>query len=96
MTRLVDRLRARAAERFVGREAELALVRESLALDPPPVAVFFVHGPGGVGKTSLLERVRALAASHGIDSLRLDARDIEPAPHGFLSALGAALGLAAG
>ncbi|NRF70753.1 ATP-binding protein [Aquincola sp. S2] len=96
MTRLIDRLRARAAERFVGRESELALVRESLALDPPRVAVFFVHGPGGVGKTSLLERVRALAASHGIDSLRLDARDIEPAPHGVLSALGAALGLAAG
>ncbi|HEY0856106.1 MAG TPA: hypothetical protein VGE16_03570, partial [Albitalea sp.] len=96
MTRLVDRLRARAAERFVGRETELALMRESLATDPPPVAVFFVHGPGGVGKTSLLERVRALAASHGIDSLRLDARDIEPAPHGMLRALGAALGLADG
>ena len=96
MTRLVDRLRARAAERFVGRETELALMRESLALDPPPVAVFFVHGPGGVGKTSLLERVRALAASHGIDSLRLDARDMEPAPHGVLNALGAALGLGAG
>lgn len=95
MTRLVDRLRARAAERFVGRETELALIRESLLLDPPPVAVFFVHGPGGVGKTSLLERVRALAASHGIDSLRLDGRDVEPAPHGVLGALGAAMGLAA-
>lgn len=96
MARLVDRLRSRAAERFVGREAELALIDESLAVDPPPVPVFIVHGPGGIGKTSLLERVRASAAAHGVDSLRLDARDIEPTPQGLLRALGAALGLAPG
>jgi hypothetical protein len=93
MGRLVDRLRARAAERFVGRETELALVDQALAVDPPPVAVFVLHGPGGVGKTSLLERLRALAAAQGMDSLRLDARDIEPTPAGVLRALGLALGL---
>ncbi len=94
MDRLVDRLRSRAAQRFVGREGELAQIGESFALDPPPVAVFIVHGPGGIGKTSLLERVRVLVASLRIDSLRLDARDIEPSAHGLLRALGAALGLA--
>ena len=94
MDRLVDRLRSRAAQHFVGRATELALLDQSLATEPPPVPVFVVHGPGGVGKTSLLERARALAASHGIDSLRLDARDIEPTPAGFLRALGGALGLA--
>ncbi|HEX2541304.1 MAG TPA: hypothetical protein VHM00_09515 [Caldimonas sp.] len=94
MDRLVDRLRSRAAQHFVGRTTELALLDQSLAIDPPPVPVFVVHGPGGVGKTSLLERVRALAASHGIDSLRLDARDIEPTPPGVLRALGRAFGLA--
>jgi hypothetical protein len=93
VTRLVDRLRARAAERFVGRAAELALIGQSLSAEPPPVAVFVVHGPGGVGKTSLLERVRGLAAEHGIDSLRLDARDVEPTAAGLLRALGAALGV---
>ena len=94
MDRLVDRLRSRAAQHFVGRTTELALLDQSLGVDPPPVSVFVVHGPGGVGKTSLLERARSLAAAHGIDSLRLDARDIEPTPPGFLRALGAALGLA--
>src|SRR5688500_17132626 len=93
MARLVDRLRARAAERFVGRETELWLIGASLGADPPPVAVFVVHGPGGVGKTSLLERARALAASHGMDSLRLDARDVEPTAPGIVRALGTALGL---
>src|SRR5688500_10927846 len=93
MARLVDRLRARAAERFVGRETELGLIGASLGTEPPPVAVFVVHGPGGVGKTSLLERARALAASHGLDSLRLDARDVEPTAPGVVRALGKALGL---
>lgn len=90
MGRLLDQLRARAAERFVGREAELALIEQSFACDPPAIPVFFVHGPGGIGKTSLLERVCAAAAAHGLDSLRLDARDIEPSPQGVLRALGAA------
>jgi hypothetical protein len=94
MNRLVDRLRDRAAERFVGRRAELALIGASLAADPPQIPVFVVHGPGGVGKTTLLEQARRLAAAQGIDSLRLDARDIEPTPHGLLRALGAAQGLA--
>lgn len=94
MDRLVDRLRLRAAQRFVGRHAELALIDEALAVEPPPVSLFLVHGPGGVGKTSLLERARSLAAGHGIDTLRLDARDIEPTAPGLLRALGTALGLA--
>lgn len=94
MDRLLDRLQLRAAERFVGRERELSLIGSALDEDPPGVFVFVVHGPGGVGKTSLLEQVRRLAAAKGIPSLRLDARDFEPTPHGFLRAFGAALGLA--
>jgi hypothetical protein len=94
MDRLVDRLRTRAAQRFVGRHAELALIDESLATEPPPVSLFLVHGPGGIGKTSLLERARVLAAGHGLDAVRLDARDVEPSAPGLLRALGAALGLA--
>lgn len=93
MNRLIDRLRSRAAQLFVGRQAELALIAESLAEDAPGFAVFVVHGPGGVGKTSLLEQARRLAADQGIDSVRLDARDIEPTSHGLLRALGAAQGL---
>lgn len=93
MSRLRERLQARAAERFVGREAELVLFDDSLAADQPPVSVFVVHGPGGVGKTTLLERVRAMAATRGVDSLRVDARDVEPTPDGVLRALAAGLDL---
>ena len=75
MDRLADRMRARLTRTFVGRETELALLAESLAAEMPSVPVFLVHGPGGIGKTCLLERTRLLAAAHGIDSVRVRVRD---------------------
>ena len=85
-------MRSRIARTFVGREAELALLAESIATDPPAVPILLVHGPGGIGKTSWIERARALAASRGIDSVRLGARDVEPSVPGFARALAAAFG----
>ncbi|WOB10212.1 AAA family ATPase [Piscinibacter gummiphilus] len=90
MDRLADRMRARLAWTFVGREPELALLAESLAAETPSVQVFLVHGPGGIGKTGLLERARLLAASHGIDSVRIDARDVEASVPGLARALAGA------
>lgn len=85
-------MRSRIARTFVGRETELALFTESIDTDPPLVPVFLVHGPGGIGKTTWLERARALAAVRGIDSVRLDARDVEPSVPGLTHALAAAFG----
>src|ERR1051326_3168952 len=50
--------------RFSGRGAELALFRENLALSPDDERrkfVFAVHGDGGIGKTSLVARLRQIA-----------------------------------
>ncbi|HEY0821205.1 MAG TPA: AAA family ATPase [Rhizobacter sp.] len=91
MDRLADRMRERLARTFVGRETELALLAESLAAETPSVPVFLVHGPGGIGKTCLLERARLLAAAHGIDSVRIDARDVEPSVPGLARALTGAI-----
>ena len=92
MDHLADRMRSRIARTFVGREPELALLAESLCVDPPAVPIFFVHGPGGIGKTSLLERARALAAGHGIDSTRIDGRDVEASVDAVSRALARAFG----
>lgn len=96
MDRLADRMRTRIGRTFVGREAELALFADALAVEPAEQPIFVVHGPGGIGKTSFLERARALAAAQGIDSVRIDARDVEASVHGLSQALARACGDAAG
>jgi len=93
MDRLAERMRTRIARTFVGRETELALFADSLAADPPAFPIILVHGPGGIGKTTFLERARAMAAGQGIDSVRIDARDVEASVRGLSRALAEAFGV---
>ena len=59
--RLADRLVA--ARCFVGRQAEMALFTSVLGAEIPPFAVLHLHGPGGIGKTSLLQQFAGVAAA---------------------------------
>ena len=93
--RLSDHLR-RHAGALHGREAELTRFDESLAGAAGAANVFLVHGPGGIGKTTLLNEMRARAAAAGLDCIRLDGRDIEPSVYGVLQGLGLAMGRPAG
>jgi DNA-binding winged helix-turn-helix (wHTH) protein len=88
-----DRLTARASRRFVGRESELALLREAISPEPPNTSLFFVHGPGGIGKTTLLEQLRAEAAADKIVFVRVDATGVSSEPNAILASLSSALGL---
>src|SRR5260221_1511772 len=88
-----DRLRAKASKRFVGRESDLALLREAISRSQPSTPLFFVHGPGGIGKTTLLEHLRAEAAVEGIVFVRIDVTGVSPKPDAILAALANALGL---
>jgi hypothetical protein len=83
--------------RFVGRSAEIELFRAALddAIDPP-FSVLHIHGPGGVGKTSLLEALGAIAAGAGATVARLDGRDLDPSPVSVLQALEETLTIPAG
>jgi ABC-type lipoprotein export system ATPase subunit len=72
-----DRLVARWNRHFVGRAAELALL-ESLLRSGEDGAVVFVHGPGGVGKTTLLRRLGGLADEAGRRVVRVDGHDVPP------------------
>lgn len=76
--RIGDRLHAVRASRFVGRTAELAEFAALLAAAEPEVSVVFVHGPGGVGKTTLLRRFADLGRDAGLRVLEVDARDLAP------------------
>ena len=82
---LRTRLLAERAAQFVGRDAEHALFRERLAAETP--GVLFVHGPGGVGKTSLL---RSLERAAGVPTAWLDLHDVAPTPAAVAGAFASA------
>ena len=76
-------------EGFVGRRAELRSFAETLA-GGAARRVLFVHGPGGIGKTTLLLEMRTQARAAGRAVTLLDGREIDPSPHGLTEALGGA------
>ncbi|MFD5825954.1 ATP-binding protein [Lentzea sp. NPDC060358] len=70
MPSLGQTLRELRRSSFTGRDDEVAAFRA--ALGGP--GVVFVHGPGGVGKSALLDVFADLAAGKGFDVVRADAR----------------------
>lgn len=66
-------LRRRRGAAFVGRDGQLALFRENHGLPPDRRAyVFNVHGEGGVGKSTLLERWRQIARELSVAEAMID------------------------
>nr|WP_245974764.1 ATP-binding protein [Thermomonospora umbrina] len=87
METIADRLHKARRNRFVGREAELETIRRALATEIPPFAVMFVHGPGGVGKTALLNAAATVARRAGAATVHLDARAMEGSRTALASAV---------
>lgn len=93
MPSLGDRLAATRHRQFVGRAAEIALFQSALDAVELPFQVLFIHGPGGVGKTTLLNEFARLCGATEARPYYLDARNFESTPESFLAALRAALNL---
>ncbi len=91
-TALADQLAAARRRSFVGRRDEVALF-EALLAKPGTGGVVYLHGPGGVGKSTLLRQVAWLGEQSGRRVLWFDARDaIDPGADGMLAGLAQALG----
>lgn len=73
---MADRLAQGRAQTFVGRERELAELDALLATDEPALVV--VHGPAGIGKSTLVRRFAARAAECGAACWSIDGRDLPP------------------
>jgi hypothetical protein len=71
---------------LVGRDRELATGERAL-LAGEPVAVLFVHGPGGIGKSALTAELGRRASASGRPVAALDARDAPPSPGALEDAL---------
>ena len=93
---LGDLLASRRQRRFVGRTSEVELFRIALESPEPPFALLHIHGPPGIGKTSLLDAYSRLAADAGATVVRLDGRELVPAPQAILDALRQTLEVPAG
>jgi ABC-type cobalamin/Fe3+-siderophores transport system ATPase subunit len=57
------------------------------------IAALFIHGPGGIGKRTLLDTFEREAHDARVSTIRLDGREIESSPASFLSAFGAAMAI---
>jgi ABC-type cobalamin transport system ATPase subunit len=55
-------------------------------LNSGQAALLWVHGPGGVGKSTLLQRLAQLASDKGMPVLFPDARDLPPTQEGVVKA----------
>ncbi|HZM84705.1 MAG TPA: AAA family ATPase [Candidatus Limnocylindrales bacterium] len=77
-------------ERFVGRRRELASFDKAID-GRSPQRVLFVHGQGGIGKTTLLHEFRARARLAGRTVVLVDGREVDPSPQAMDSAVQVAL-----
>jgi hypothetical protein len=91
MSTIKDSLERSHADRFSGRERELA--RLATLFDPSGPLIVLLHGVGGIGKSSLVRVFERESAARGRQVRVLDCRGVEPVPNGFVGAIGASLGL---
>ena len=80
---LGERLRWARERTFVGRVPQLDHFRRALAGTPGTFAVLYLHGPGGVGKSTLLRRFADEARDAGRAVVEVNCRLIDPSPSGF-------------
>jgi hypothetical protein len=90
---LADRLIEARHARFVGRDGELSVFESALRAEILPFYVLHIFGPGGVGKTTLLQEFARLSEDYGARPAYLDARNIDISTEAFVKILGASLGL---
>jgi hypothetical protein len=76
VTVLGERLRDLRRRSHAGRDPEVAAFRSALAESGP----LFVHGPGGAGKSALLDRFADIAADAGRSVVRVNARHLRLGP----------------
>ncbi|MDX1511656.1 MAG: ATP-binding protein, partial [Nitriliruptorales bacterium] len=84
---IAGRLAAERERGFAGREAELELWSTALDREVPPFSVLYLHGPGGVGKSALIQQYADLAERAGRDVVVLDGRRVDSSPTGFREAV---------
>lgn len=88
MVSVGERLSRARVRAFVGRDEELGRFGEALAGDPQAPFAFYVCGPGGIGKSTLLRHLADRARAAGRLLVELDGRFVSRDPADFERAAG--------
>ncbi|KJY35208.1 ATP-binding protein [Streptomyces sp. NRRL S-495] len=88
MASVKQRLSSARVQAFVGRDEEFDGFARALAGDPQAPFAFYLVGPGGIGKSTLLRRLADHARSTGRLLLELDGRFVGRDPADFERAAG--------
>jgi AAA ATPase domain len=83
------RMADRDRDRFVGRSAEVEFLERCLEPEPP-ASVVLVHGPGGIGKSTLLREIARRAEARGHDTYFVEGRELPPMPDALEAVLSGA------
>ncbi len=80
---------------FVGRDAEIARLASWLSdpSRPDGPRLFWLHGVGGVGKTTLLHRLETLAFEHNVPMVTISCAHLRPSPEALLQAIATSYGV---
>jgi hypothetical protein len=92
-SRLADRLIAARKRFIVGRASELATFQSALYAEELPFQLLYIYGPGGIGKTTLLNEFHQACREAQVPAYSIDARNIEPSPEALVSALQLVMGI---
>jgi hypothetical protein len=85
--RIADRIAERRRSGFVGRTTQTRVFTDLLSGDDASAAALFVHGPAGIGKSTLLRRFTEIATDRGIATVAVDGRDVPPTPEALRAVL---------
>ncbi|MEU6215748.1 ATP-binding protein [Streptomyces sp. NPDC047023] len=88
MVSVGERLSRARVRAFIGRDAQLERFEEALAGSPQAPFAFYVCGPGGIGKSTLLRRLADRARTAGRLLVELDGRFVNRDPADFERAAG--------
>ncbi|MDJ0702981.1 MAG: AAA family ATPase [Leptolyngbyaceae cyanobacterium MO_188.B28] len=89
---LVERLNTVRRHRFIGRKLECDLFKSVLDREHP-FSVLYIHGPSGIGKTSLLRELAQIGKSAQTPVISINGHKIEASPESFLNRLQLAMNL---
>ncbi|MEU8239424.1 ATP-binding protein [Actinoplanes missouriensis] len=88
---LGERLRLARSRAFVGRDEQVAAFAAALRNDPSAALVFYLHGPGGIGKSTLTRHLADEARHADRLVVELDGRFVGRSPSDFEQAAQALL-----